>query len=400
MQRTPESIQQALTHLTEQAQRLIDTLSAELEQNETLENRRAPETRQAFVERLLAALQTSLAEQSGSALLQVMDEHAAHEQRAMLELVREILFVALLPVLAAGQAYGAPTLGLIAEVFTDAAVLDTQRRLNETRARFTEQARELRIFKNLVDNALDGIGVASLDGVMQYANRAYREMSGFGDQAVGSTILEYFHAESAEDFARDMLPALIQEDRWQGLMHLQRPDGTAWTSQTSAFLLTDSAGNPSGISAIFRDVTAELDAEQERLALQEQVIVAQQAVLRELSTPLIPLSESVLVMPLIGSIDSSRAQQVLEALLEGVAQAQVRTAILDITGVRVVDTQVAGALIRAAQAVRLLGAQTIITGIRPEIAQTLVGLGLDMSGMTTCATLQRGVALALGTETL
>ncbi len=147
---------------------------------------------------------------------------------------------------------------------------------------------------------------------------------------------------------------------------------------------------------VARDVTAEHQAQAELAALQEQVIAAQQAALRELSTPIIPLSDGVIAMPLIGAIDSARAQQIVESLLAGVEAHRARAAILDITGVQVVDTQVANALLRAAQAVRLLGAQVIITGIRPEVAQTLVGLGLDLGGITTLATLQSGIAHALG----
>jgi rsbT co-antagonist protein RsbR len=127
---------------------------------------------------------------------------------------------------------------------------------------------------------------------------------------------------------------------------------------------------------------------------QEETIRAQEAALAELSTPLIPISDQVMVMPLIGAVDSRRAQQVLEALLEGVASSRALVAILDITGVPVVDTQVANALLRAAQAVKLLGAQVVLTGIRPEVAQTLVGLGADLSGIVTCGSLQSGIAYA------
>ena len=127
---------------------------------------------------------------------------------------------------------------------------------------------------------------------------------------------------------------------------------------------------------------------------QEEMIRAQQAVLAELSTPLIPINEHVMVMPLIGGVDSRRAQQVLETLLNGVASSHAQIAILDITGVPVVDTQVANALVRAAQAVKLLGAQVVLTGIRPEVAQTLVGLGVDLVSIVTRSSLQSGIAYA------
>jgi anti-anti-sigma factor len=118
--------------------------------------------------------------------------------------------------------------------------------------------------------------------------------------------------------------------------------------------------------------------------------------LAELSTPLIPISDQVMVMPLIGALDSRRAQQVLETLLHGIAERGAQVAILDITGVSVVDTHVAKALIQAAQAVSLLGAKVVLTGIRPEVAQTLVGLGVDLRGIVTHSTLQSAISFALG----
>lgn len=147
--------------------------------------------------------------------------------------------------------------------------------------------------------------------------------------------------------------------------------------------------------AFVRDISERKRAEEERSQLQAQVIEAQRAALHELSTPLIPVADGVVVMPLIGSMDSARAQQVMETLLEGVATHRATIALLDITGLPIVDTQVAHALVRAAQAVKLLGAQIILTGIRPEVAQTLVGMGADLSGIVTLNNLQKGIVHAL-----
>jgi anti-anti-sigma regulatory factor len=135
--------------------------------------------------------------------------------------------------------------------------------------------------------------------------------------------------------------------------------------------------------------------EAERARLQEDMIRLQATALAELSTPLIPINDRIMVMPLIGSIDSRRAQQVLQTLLSGIADSRAEVAILDITGVSVVDTQVANALVQVAQAVRLLGAQIMLTGIRPEVAQILVSLGIDLQGIITHSTLQSGIAYAL-----
>lgn len=115
----------------------------------------------------------------------------------------------------------------------------------------------------------------------------------------------------------------------------------------------------------------------------------------ELGSPVIPLARGVIAMPLIGLVDSERAQGIMASLLQGVQHNRARVAILDITGVPVVDTAVAGTLLRAAQGIRLLGAEAVLTGIRPEVAQTMVGLGVDLSGVTTRATLEEGLAYAL-----
>ncbi|MEI7771658.1 MAG: STAS domain-containing protein [Chloroflexales bacterium] len=142
--------------------------------------------------------------------------------------------------------------------------------------------------------------------------------------------------------------------------------------------------------AIIRDMTAQRNSE-----YQLQVIAGQEAALRELSTPLIPLADNIVVMPIIGTIDARRAQQIMETLLEGIAENQADVALLDISGVRLVDTQVADALLRVAQAAKLLGTQIVITGIRAEVAQTVVHLGADMTGIITRSNLQDGLRYAL-----
>lgn len=149
------------------------------------------------------------------------------------------------------------------------------------------------------------------------------------------------------------------------------------------------------VLAVVRDITERVQAEQEQTSLQERMIAAQQAALRELSTPLIPVAAGVVVMPLVGAIDGSRIQQIMEALLEGIVAQQAEHAILDITGVRMVDTFVAAGLVQVAQAAKLLGAQVILTGISPEVAQALVGLGADLLGIITRSNLQNGIAYAL-----
>ncbi|HYO62496.1 MAG TPA: PAS domain S-box protein [Pyrinomonadaceae bacterium] len=136
--------------------------------------------------------------------------------------------------------------------------------------------------------------------------------------------------------------------------------------------------------------------EEDRNRLQQEVIEAQQSLLAELSTPLIPIKEGVVVMPLIGAMNSERAAQMLEALLKGVTSSGARVAIIDVTGVQAVDTHVANMLVRAAQSVRLLGAEVVISGIRAGVAQVLVGLGVDLKDVVTRRNLQEGIEFAEG----
>lgn len=121
----------------------------------------------------------------------------------------------------------------------------------------------------------------------------------------------------------------------------------------------------------------------------------QKNVLQELSASLIPVFDKISVMPLVGSIDTERAKLIMENLLEGVVKHRAEVVLLDITGVPVVDTMVAHHIIQAADAVRLVGAKCMVVGIRPEIAHTMVDLGIDIKGFTTTSTLQRGVEQAL-----
>ncbi len=374
------------------------------------------------------------------------------------------------------------------------------------------QEDELRTFKLLVENAPDGIGIADTNLVLTYANPAFVAMLGHPD-LVGIAVPEITHPDDL-----DMLSAIAAQvtrgDTPRATLRYVRRDGAPVTVQAAALALRDGQGHLIGYASINRDITRQLQAEEnlraserrnrallnaipdlmfvispdgifldykadssgdllvppevflnrkvaevlpphlaeqvlrhmealkvsgemqtyeyqvlvndalrefearmvqsdgdilvlsrdvtrqkraerERQAMQEQIIEAQQATLRELSTPLMPIADGVVAMPIIGVIDTMRAQQIMEALLQGIADHQAHTAILDITGVKVVDTQVAGALIRAAQAARMLGARVVLTGISPEIAQTLVHIGAELREMITKPTLQQGIAYVL-----
>ncbi len=131
------------------------------------------------------------------------------------------------------------------------------------------------------------------------------------------------------------------------------------------------------------------------LSSREELIGAQQMAFMEVSVPVVRVWEKILLIPLIGMLDSSRTQFMMETMLETLETTQSKVAILDISGIPIVDTLVAGHLVKAASAARLMGADCIITGIRSKISQTLVQLGVDLSGFVTRTTLSDGLKYAL-----
>ncbi len=132
------------------------------------------------------------------------------------------------------------------------------------------------------------------------------------------------------------------------------------------------------------------------IATKEQMIARQQEELLELSTPVVKLWDGILALPMIGTLDSARTQVVMESLLQAIVETNSKVAIIDITGVPTVDTLVAQHLIKTITAARLMGADCIISGVRPQIAQTIVHLGINLSDVITKARLADAFALALG----
>jgi rsbT co-antagonist protein RsbR len=151
----------------------------------------------------------------------------------------------------------------------------------------------------------------------------------------------------------------------------------------------------SGLEQTITDRTAALQSAlqevQSRSDEQAQLLEAleqQRMLVRELSVPVIPISESTLIMPLVGALDSTRLRELQEQALRALEHSTARYLVLDITGVPIVDSQVAQGLLAVVQAARLLGAQVLLVGIRPEVAQAIVGLGLDLREMYTASDLQ------------
>jgi anti-anti-sigma factor len=236
----------------------------------------------------------------------------------------------------------------------------------------------------VVDNAVDGILTIAEDGRIDSVNPAAARIFGYATDALDGQPIEL------------LLPA--PHDRQYQVVGVgrevvgRRKDGAEFPLELAIGEMR--VGDQHRYIGIAHDLTERKREAEERARLQERIIQAQAATLAELSTPLIPISDQVMVMPLVGAIDSDRARQVQETLLRGIERSRARVAILDITGVPVVDTQVARSLVAAAQALRLLGARMMLTGIRPEVAQTLIELGVDLGDIVTQSSLQSGIAYA------
>jgi rsbT co-antagonist protein RsbR len=207
---------------------------------------------------------------------------------------------------------------------------------------------------------------------------------------VGRTMHEVFPRAQADYFLAKVRETLLSR--------------SVVTIEYSVFINGDEcffSGNLSAMSEdtvilVARDVTESKRAVLRERALQEEIIRTQEAALAELSTPLVPITDDIVAMPLIGQLDERRMDRVMTALLDGVAAKGTRFAILDITGVPVVDAIVARSLVGVARAVQLLGARVILTGIRPEVARTLAQMDTELDGIVTRSTLKDGISYAMG----
>jgi len=140
---------------------------------------------------------------------------------------------------------------------------------------------------------------------------------------------------------------------------------------------------------------AQAEEAHDRIAAQLTTIEAQRIALRQLTVPILPLTERTLVMPLVGELDTERLSLAQEQALQALERMAAHYLIIDITGVPIIDSHVAQGLIQIVQAARLLGAKVVLVGIRPEVAQTIVGLDIHLDGMVSCSTLQDGISYAL-----
>jgi rsbT co-antagonist protein RsbR len=263
-----------------------------------------------------------------------------------------------------------------------------RRRIEELEQKLSTSEQKLRLLISVTNEAM-----AILDqGIVVDVSDEQEALLGYKrEEVIGQSPAVFVAPESRERLLRAMREGI--ETPYE--VTVIRKDGTSFLAQVRG-KTAHHQGRSLRVAAI-RDVTAARRAKevQRATAVQEELIRAQAAMLAQLSTPLLPISDRVVVLPLIGEVNEARASQVIETLTRGVFTHRAAIAILDITGTTVVGTQVADMLVRAARVVQLLGAQVILTGIRPEVAADLVDLGTDLGGIITRGTLQQGVTYAL-----
>jgi rsbT co-antagonist protein RsbR len=261
-------------------------------------------------------------------------------------------------------------------------------------AKLLEESRDA-LLSQWIEEEYAGKGVSSI--ARKESARAMLAALGMGIAAGGEpSRLD----DPAWQALRDALADVSSSDAAQGrsagdtgrfILALKRPLFLA---------LQQRAGDPGQVMEAILWVTALVDTMAQFTIeayqrTREDMIERQQRDLLELSTPVVKLWDKVLAVPMIGTLDSGRSQMVMEALLQRIVETGSELAIIDITGVPTVDTLVAQHLIKTVAAIRLMGADCIISGIRPQIAQTIVHLGIDLNGVTTKASLADALATAL-----
>ncbi|XXX74739.1 PAS domain-containing protein [Sorangium sp. So ce134] len=223
------------------------------------------------------------------------------------------------------------------------------------------------------------------------------EMMGVSREAWGGTFMSFFERMHPDDRSRMQaaLKAHLEERRPFAIEYrLRHEDGEYRDVFTRGMAEWDERGVPFQMAGGATDIT-EQKRHQAMLKERLEIIERQQEAIRALSTPIIEVWKGVLTMPVLGVLDEQRSQQMMEVLLEAVARTRCRHAIIDLTGVSALDAATADHVLRLIDAVAMLGAQGLVVGIRPEVAQTVVSLGLDLSHIKTLSNLREALLFAM-----
>lgn len=243
----------------------------------------------------------------------------------------------------------------------------------------------------LIENVRDyAIVLLDPEGRVLTWNAAAQRLKGWtSDEIVGQHFSRFYPPDDVEKGKTRMeLEAAARDGKYEDEGWRVRKDGSRFWANVIITALRGSDGSLKGFGKVTRDITERRNNE-ERIRRQSQEI-------QEMATvPIVQVWEGIVLVPLIGTLDSQRTQQLMERLLHRITETSSPVAVLDITGVPTIDTQTAQHLIETTSAVRLLGAEVILTGVRPIIAQTLVHLGIDLTNVITRSSLAAGLRMAL-----
>ncbi len=245
-------------------------------------------------------------------------------------------------------------------------------------------------FRPLVDSVRDyAIVMIDPQGRVASWNKGAERIKGYTrEEIIGKDFSCFYPPEAIEqDLPRRELEAAAKEGRFEDEGWRVRKDGSQFWANVIISAIRDEKGVLRGYAKVTRDLTERKQAEEQ--------IQQQSKEIMDLSTPVMQVWRGVVAAPLIGSLDSQRTQQFMERLLNRIVETNSPVALVDIMGVPTIDTQTAQHLIETISAVRLLGAQVVLTGVRPVIAQTLVHLGIDLSDIITRSSLAAGLQVAL-----
>ncbi|WP_437313727.1 PAS domain-containing protein [Sorangium sp. So ce385] len=262
----------------------------------------------------------------------------------------------------------------------------------EQAAQFAHVAQLAKVYERLFQVSVGLLVTLDAEGYFRHANPAWERTLGWTPEDMTSRpFIEFVHPEDREATLAEAAALFQGRTTIRFDNRYECKDGSykwlAWTAHL------DAAEEPANrlVYGTAHDVTSY----RELLGEFERTLARLRDSMQAMSTPLIPITDRIVVMPLVGQMDTDRVNQVMTVALDGVQSSQAQMVILDVTGLKEIDTRVASALVDTARALQLLGARTILTGIRPAVAQTLVGLGLDLAGLITKSTLQSAISFAL-----
>jgi PAS domain S-box-containing protein len=244
-------------------------------------------------------------------------------------------------------------------------------------------------YQTMLDSLFDEVIQLDVNGYVVTWNRGAERLKGYTqDEAIGLHLTAFYTDEDVKAGLADReLQVARETGRYEADGWRTRKDGSRFWAGVVLTAMRDARGELLGFVKVARDLSDRRAA--------DELIRRQRDEILELSTPVMQVWDRVLALPIIGTLDSNRANRLTEGLLSKIADLKAEIVILDISGVPTIDTQVAQHLLKTVHAARLMGATSILSGVRPETAQAMVHLGIELAGLRSRNTLRDALQLAL-----